>query len=451
MDQPAWLAAAWAEFGVREIAGAKSEPRIRDYFAEAGHANITDDATPWCAAFLGAMLKRTGLSGTGSLLARSYLDWGAPIESGKTGAIIVLTRGSDPGAGHVGFFLGAARDRVFILGGNQSDGVTVEAFDASRVLGYRWPTATQDESGVIVSPPEAQAPSSDDAFAIALAHVLKMEGGFTDDPHDPGGPTNRGITLQVFARWRGVTIDATSRSRLVEDLKRIPDDTVRDIYRARYWDPSLARIFTPPLAVMHFDAGVNHGVNGAARLLQTSLGVAVDGEIGPQTLRAVAARPIKDLIDRYAQARRARYRALPHFWRFGRGWLNRVTATTDLAHALAQQSNIKGGLVEPGQTAKGESSMDRDASNRNEIVIDEKWWARSKTIWGTIITAAATVLPLIGPIIGIEIPAEVIKQAGEQTLSVVQAVLGLIGTLLALYGRTHASSAITRRVMNVRL
>ena len=44
-------------------------------------------------------------------------------------------------------------------------------------------------------------------FTAALEHVLEMEGGFTDDPHDPGGPTNRGITLKVFAAWKGVRLD----------------------------------------------------------------------------------------------------------------------------------------------------------------------------------------------------------------------------------------------------
>ncbi len=95
--------------------------------------------------------------------------------------------------------------------------------------------------------------------------------------------------------------------------------------------------------------------------------------------------------------------------------------------------------------------MDGEATKGNEIDIDEKWWDKSKTITGKLITAAATVLPLIGPMIGIEIPAEVIRQAGEQTLTAVQAVVGLIGTLLAIFGRVQASSAITRRVMNVRL
>ncbi len=74
-----------------------------------------------------------------------------------------------------------------------------------------------------------------------------------------------------------------------------------------------------------------------------------------------------------------------------------------------------------------------------------KWWAQSKTVWGTLITAAATVLPVLGPLIGIELSGEVIRQAGEQTISAIQAVAGLFGTLLTLYGRMKAEGPLVRR------
>jgi len=65
--------------------------------------------------------------------------------------------------------------------------------------------------------------------------------------------------------------------------------------------------------------------------------------------------------------------------------------------------------------------------------------------------AAATVLPLIGPLIGIELPAEIIRQFGDQALSVVQAVAGVVGTLLTIYGRLNAALPLARRDMLVRL
>lgn len=117
MEQPAWMAAAWAEYGVRETPGAANTPSVLAYYKEAGRADIRQDAVAWCAAFTGAMLARAGMKGTGSLLARSYLDWGTALEAGRVGAVAVLSRGSDPGAGHVGFVVGRNDKSLFLLGG----------------------------------------------------------------------------------------------------------------------------------------------------------------------------------------------------------------------------------------------------------------------------------------------------------------------------------------------
>lgn len=435
MDQPAWLAAAWAEFGVREIPGSESSAEILRYFRDAGDDQPQTDETPWCAAFVGAMLKRAGAPGTGSLMARSYLDWGLGIDDARLGAIAVLARGDDPTAGHVGFVLGETADRLYLLGGNQGDAVAVAGFDKSRLVGLRWP---KEETG-----PSAQA-AGDDIFAKALVHVLRMEGGFSDDPFDPGGPTNRGITLAVYASFKGLTVDASQRDRLIAELKAIPDATVAEIYRRRYFDPADCAAFTAPLALMHFDAAVNHGVGAAIRMLQQAAGVSVDGEIGPETLAAIGGRNVLDLIETYAEIRRARYRALPHFWRFGRGWLNRVEATLSLGQTWASAEGITRGLLEPAQNAKGELTMS-DNTTPAGAADATKWWAQSRTIWGTLITAASTVLPLLAPAFGVALPPDLIKTFGDQALTAVQALGGVIGTGLAIYGRFNAASVLSLR------
>jgi uncharacterized protein (TIGR02594 family) len=443
MEQPAWLAAAWAELGVREIKGARHDARVLAYYREAGHAQIGNDEVPWCAAFLGAMLKRGGLKGTNSLMARSYLNWGVPLKEAKLGAVAVLSRGSNPALGHVGFVVGAAKGKVFLLGGNQSDSVNIAAFDSKKILGLRWPSSHALEPAPRPPvQPDGATDGADPIFERALVHVLEMEGGFSDDPHDPGGPTNKGITLGVYARFKGVTIDASSRARLVDELRRIPDDTVRTIYRQRYWEPAQCAAMPPALALFHFDAAVNHGVAGAARLLQTALGVAADGAIGPLTRAAIARMPVRDLIADYASVRRKRYRALPHFWRFGRGWLRRVDNSSARALALAGESE-----TDKSQQLKGGSAMDESATSAEA----GKWWAQSKTIWGALITAAASVVPLLGPLLGIELSSDVVKQAGDQTVAAAQAITALIGTLLTIFGRLRAQGPLTRRSVRVRL
>ncbi len=74
-----------------------------------------------------------------------------------------------------------------------------------------------------------------------------------------------------------------------------------------------------------------------------------------------------------------------------------------------------------------------------------KWWGNSITIWGAIVTALSTVLPTLGPLLGLDITADLIRQLGTDVVAVVQAVGGLIGTILAIYGRVRATTQIERR------
>jgi len=80
-----------------------------------------------------------------------------------------------------------------------------------------------------------------------------------------------------------------------------------------------------------------------------------------------------------------------------------------------------------------------------------KWWGHSLTIWGVVITTLTTVAPTLGPLIGFEIPAEVVQQVGDHAIQIVQGIGGLIGTVMTVYGRARASSTLERRVMRVKL
>jgi hypothetical protein len=80
-----------------------------------------------------------------------------------------------------------------------------------------------------------------------------------------------------------------------------------------------------------------------------------------------------------------------------------------------------------------------------------KWWATSKTVWGALITAMATALPALGPLLGLTIPPELIHQLGDQILLLVQALVGLAGTILTIYGRVRATSPLERRRVILKL
>jgi len=445
MDQPVWMAEAWQQLGKREVAGRRHNHAILDFFRDAGRGDITRDEVPWCAAFVGACLERTGSDGTGSLMARSYLNWGEVLAYPRLGAVVVLKRGTDPHKGHVGFWVGETEDAHLLLGGNQSDAVTVASYSKERLLGFRWPREGAQRPGEM-----AQAPDTQGWFERALEHVLEMEGGFTDDPDDPGGPTNKGIILEVYCRHTGRTLSAATRGQRVAELREISSELVEDIYRKRYWRPSRASSMPAAIAFMHFDASVNQGLTGAARLLQQAANrqgarLDVDGEVGPLTLAAVEATNEARLLMDYGEERRAKYRSLRHFWKFGRGWLRRVDRSEERALALVGR---------PATRTKTENQSSRkghDMSTTDTSPESRKWWGRSMTIWGAAITAMSTVVPILGPALGFDVTPDLVRQTGEQFVTVIQAVGGLAGTIMTIYGRARASNGLERRNIQLHL
>lgn len=80
-----------------------------------------------------------------------------------------------------------------------------------------------------------------------------------------------------------------------------------------------------------------------------------------------------------------------------------------------------------------------------------KWWGHSLTVLGAFVTAAAAILPTLGPLIGIDITSDAVRQIGSDVGSIVQAIIGVLGTLMTLYGRARATVPLVRREMNVRL
>lgn len=122
-------------------------PKIVKWFADVGHEWVKDDETAWCAAFAGAMLKEVGLPHTGKLNARSYLDWGEPvdIEDAQRGDVVIFSRDDPSGwQGHVAFLDRVGESVVFVLGGNQSNQVNVKAYGRKQLLGIRRMTPPAD-------------------------------------------------------------------------------------------------------------------------------------------------------------------------------------------------------------------------------------------------------------------------------------------------------------------
>lgn len=141
-NEPKWLVEARKHIGLHEIKGPQHAAEILQFWKDIKRGGINDDETPWCAAFVGAMLERAGIRSTRFESAMSYLEWGESLQTPALGCVAVLTR---EGGGHVGFVVGCAPNGdLMLLGGNQSDQVCIRAFAPSRVTSYRWPNGSPD-------------------------------------------------------------------------------------------------------------------------------------------------------------------------------------------------------------------------------------------------------------------------------------------------------------------
>lgn len=162
----------------------------------------------------------------------------------------------------------------------------------------------------------------------ALSWVLQSEGGDDDDPDDPGGRTHDGITqgeYDAYCRIAGLPKG---------DVFKCPDKVRDDIYHRSYWLP-YGPILPPGIDYVFFDECVNAGLHEAVLVLQRALGVHADGHIGTITSEALSHAKAIKVVEGMAQQRILVYRQSRGFWKYGKGWLNRVHFATANARTLA--------------------------------------------------------------------------------------------------------------------
>lgn len=142
----------------------------------------------------------------------------------------------------------------------------------------------------------AEAPPYPPAFEHAVEHVLAVEGGWVHDSRDPGGETNHGISKRAYPHL---------------DIQALTRDDAAGIYHRDYWQPLGAGRLEPRLALLAFDAAVNHGLARAQRWLRDH-----------------------PTFGRFLAHRLRFYARLSTFSAFGRGWVNRMAAVIDAAASL---------------------------------------------------------------------------------------------------------------------
>lgn len=172
---------------------------------------------------------------------------------------------------------------------------------------------------------------SSSSYDAALARVLAHEGGYTDDPRDPGGPTHFGITIADYRRYAKPNATAA-------DVAAMPLADAKAIYRAHYWTPLRCDDLPAGLDYAVFDYGVNSGISRAAKCLQRIAGVDDDGVVGPATLAAVRAVPAGALIASLCDERLRFLQSLRTWPVFGKGWGRRVAEVKAAAIAMAHEA-----------------------------------------------------------------------------------------------------------------
>lgn len=153
-------------------------------------------------------------------------------------------------------------------------------------------------------------------FDTAFDRLLGHEGRYVDNPVDPGGETNWGISKRSYPHL---------------DIKNLTREQAKAIYLRDFWEPLGAA--HPAIKYQVFDFAVNSGIQTALRKLQAAAGVADDGHWGPVSARALAAMELNDVLLRFNSRRMRFLTSLSKGWwdEFGRGVMNRIAGQLDYA------------------------------------------------------------------------------------------------------------------------
>ncbi len=172
-------------------------------------------------------------------------------------------------------------------------------------------TAAITSNPAITTAGTTPAQGAPTVFDQAVEFVLRerIEGGYVNDPRDPGGETKYGISKRAYPK---------------EDIKGLTRDRAIEIYKRDYWDAQRCDKLPPKLAIALFDCAVNQGGSIAPQLLQRGLGVAADGIIGPVTQRAAHEAEQDDALIQFIGWRLRRYAFTANASVYMRGWANRM-------------------------------------------------------------------------------------------------------------------------------
>lgn len=162
----------------------------------------------------------------------------------------------------------------------------------------------------------------DQNYAQSLKYVWEWEGGYTNHPSDPGGPTNWGITIHDYRRY-------INPKGTAADVKNMKQAQAAEIYRQKYWLIQHCELMPDGVDYAMFDFGINSGIGRSQKFLQNILKVTPDGIIGAKTLAALNAQDPQFVIIALCSARLKFVKGLKTWPVFGKGWRRRIAGVQD--------------------------------------------------------------------------------------------------------------------------
>lgn len=146
-------------------------------------------------------------------------------------------------------------------------------------------------------------------FDQCFDKLISHEGGYVNDPRDPGGETKFGISKRTYPQV---------------DIKNLTLGAAKEIYKRDCWERAQCDRLPPSVAYVLFDAAVHHGIGQAIRFLQRAVNVADDGVIGPMTIAAVSRLDAESVCARYIGQRLEFMTKLTIWDVYGKGWSRRL-------------------------------------------------------------------------------------------------------------------------------
>jgi lysozyme family protein len=172
------------------------------------------------------------------------------------------------------------------------------------------------------------------SYDEALRRLLVHEGGYSNHPSDPGGPTNFGITLRDYRKY--LKPGATAA-----DVRRMKLADAQAIYRSKYWDALRCDQLPAGVDYAVFDYGVNSGIGRSGKVLRRVLGLADDSHVvTAAVIAAVHKCEPRDLVVRICAERLRFLKALRTWPVFGNGWARRVEEVKSTALQITNAAGM---------------------------------------------------------------------------------------------------------------